>query len=106
ARPIILHGRQGTCWQPHVKGLTTMVNSIYNGWRMEDVWLDNSTKPQGHESGARSDEPLSDRPRSRREYRSDRRLTRGYPIRARHEMSPTLRNPATPRSIRQAPQLG
>ena len=29
-----------TCWQPHVKGLTIMVNSIYNGWRMEDVWLD------------------------------------------------------------------
>jgi hypothetical protein len=23
-----------------VKGLTMMVNSIYNGWRMEDVWLD------------------------------------------------------------------
>jgi hypothetical protein len=23
-----------------LKGLTTMVNSIYNGWRMEDVWLD------------------------------------------------------------------
>jgi len=23
-----------------VKGLTVMVNSIYNGWRMEDVWLD------------------------------------------------------------------
>jgi hypothetical protein len=23
-----------------VKGLTVMVNSQYNGWRMEDVWLD------------------------------------------------------------------
>jgi hypothetical protein len=23
-----------------VKGLTIMTNSIYNGWRMEDVWLD------------------------------------------------------------------
>ena len=32
--------RGGTCWQPWVKGLTIMVNSIYNGWRMEDVWLD------------------------------------------------------------------
>ena len=40
ARPIILHNRQGTCWQPHVKGLTIMVNSIYNGWRFEDLWLD------------------------------------------------------------------
>ena len=29
-----------SCWQPWVKGLTIMVNSIYNGWRMEDVWLD------------------------------------------------------------------
>jgi hypothetical protein len=27
-------------WQPRVKGLTAMVNSIVNGWRMEDVWLD------------------------------------------------------------------
>ena len=25
---------------PKVKNLTVMVNSIYNGWRMEDVWLD------------------------------------------------------------------
>jgi peptide/nickel transport system substrate-binding protein len=40
ARPIIYHGREATCWQPQVKGLTTMVNSIYNGWRFEDVWLD------------------------------------------------------------------
>ena len=23
-----------------MKGLTVMVNSIFNGWRMEDVWLD------------------------------------------------------------------
>ena len=40
ARPIIFYTRGGTCWQPQVKGLTIMVNSIYNGWRMEDVWLD------------------------------------------------------------------
>jgi peptide/nickel transport system substrate-binding protein len=42
ARPIIFYNRGGTCWQPHVKGLTIMVNSISNGWRMEDVWLDES----------------------------------------------------------------
>jgi peptide/nickel transport system substrate-binding protein len=30
----------GTCWQPYVKGYTTMVNSIYNGLHIEDVWLD------------------------------------------------------------------
>ncbi|MGA7863011.1 MAG: ABC transporter substrate-binding protein [Stellaceae bacterium] len=40
ARPIIFYPRGGTCTQPYVKGLTTMVNSIYNGYRMEDVWLD------------------------------------------------------------------
>ena len=40
ARPIIFYARAGTCWQPYVKGFTIMVNSIYNGWRMEDAWLD------------------------------------------------------------------
>jgi peptide/nickel transport system substrate-binding protein len=40
ARPVIFYPRGGTCRQPWVKGLTIMVNSIYNGWRMEDVWLD------------------------------------------------------------------
>ena len=40
ARPVIFHTRGATCWHPRVKGLTTMINSIYNGWRMEDVWLD------------------------------------------------------------------
>ena len=40
ARPIIYYNRGGICWRPEVKGLTVMVNSIYNGWRMEDVWLD------------------------------------------------------------------
>ena len=41
ARPILYHNRFATCWQPPVKGLTIMVNSLFNGWRMEDVWLDN-----------------------------------------------------------------
>ncbi len=40
ARPVIFYPRSGTCRQPSVKGLTIMVNSIYNGWRYEDVWLD------------------------------------------------------------------
>ena len=39
-RPVIYHARQATCWQPQVKNITMMVNSAYNGWRMEDVWLD------------------------------------------------------------------
>jgi len=40
ARPIIVHNRAAGCWQPYVKGVTIQVNSIYNGWRFEDVWLD------------------------------------------------------------------
>jgi len=40
ARPIIYHIRAGTCWQPQVKGVTVMVNSSYNGYRYEDLWLD------------------------------------------------------------------
>jgi hypothetical protein len=40
ARPIIYHNRGGTCWQPQLKWLTLMVNSIFNGNRFEDIWLD------------------------------------------------------------------
>ena len=40
ARPVIFHTRGATCWHPQVRGLSTMVNSMVNGWRMEDVWLD------------------------------------------------------------------
>jgi peptide/nickel transport system substrate-binding protein len=40
ARPLLYFNRGGTCWRPYVKNLTLMVNSIYNGWRMEDIWLD------------------------------------------------------------------
>jgi len=39
-RPVIFYARQATCRQPRVKGLTLMVNSIYNGSRFEDLWLD------------------------------------------------------------------
>ena len=40
ARPIIHHTRTATCRTPHVKGFTSMVNSVYNGWRFEDLWVD------------------------------------------------------------------
>ena len=39
-RPIIYFRRAGTCWHPPVKDFSVMVNGPYNGWRMEDVWLD------------------------------------------------------------------
>src|SRR5438067_901001 len=41
ARPVIFYPRQATCRHPQVKGMTMMVNSIYNGFRYEDLWLDN-----------------------------------------------------------------
>jgi peptide/nickel transport system substrate-binding protein len=40
ARPILFHSRMATCWKPFVKNMTIMVNSSYNGFRYEDVWLD------------------------------------------------------------------
>jgi peptide/nickel transport system substrate-binding protein len=40
ARPIIFYGRAAGCWQPQVKNLTLHVNSIYNNWRFEDIWLE------------------------------------------------------------------
>jgi peptide/nickel transport system substrate-binding protein len=40
ARPILFYPRVAHCWQPQLKGLTVMANSIYNGWRFEDLWLD------------------------------------------------------------------
>jgi peptide/nickel transport system substrate-binding protein len=40
ARPVIFYNRTGTCWQPYVKGLTIMVDSLFNSNRREDWWLD------------------------------------------------------------------
>jgi peptide/nickel transport system substrate-binding protein len=40
SRPVLLYSRFAQCTQPQVKGLVTMTNSRFNGWRMEDVWLD------------------------------------------------------------------
>ncbi len=40
ARPIIGYNVANTCWDPKLKGVLLQVNSIYNGWRFEDMWLD------------------------------------------------------------------
>ncbi|MGE0420173.1 MAG: ABC transporter substrate-binding protein [Acetobacteraceae bacterium] len=40
ARPIIYHIHAGTCWRPQVHGFTQMLNSGYNGFRFEDLWLE------------------------------------------------------------------
>ena len=39
-RPIIFYASGATCWQPAVKGLTLMVNSVFNSYRYEDIWLE------------------------------------------------------------------
>jgi peptide/nickel transport system substrate-binding protein len=40
ARPTVFRYDLGTCWYKRVHGVTIMVNSIFNGWRFDDVWLD------------------------------------------------------------------
>jgi peptide/nickel transport system substrate-binding protein len=40
ARPMIYHYRLGTCRYKRVHGITVMLNSIFNGWRFENAWLD------------------------------------------------------------------
>jgi len=40
ARPIIFYNRVATCWRSYVRNQTLMVNSIFNGNRREDMWLD------------------------------------------------------------------
>ena len=42
-RPVLFFPVGYSCWQPWVKNLNIMANSIYNGWRMEDVWLDKNS---------------------------------------------------------------
>jgi peptide/nickel transport system substrate-binding protein len=39
-RPMLYFRRNASCWKPEVKGIRLMANSIYNGWRLDDVWLD------------------------------------------------------------------
>jgi peptide/nickel transport system substrate-binding protein len=40
SRPVLLYSRFANCKQRRVKDLVTVTNSRFNGWRMEDVWLD------------------------------------------------------------------
>jgi len=39
-RSVIFYPVSGACWQPHFKGRTMMLSGNYNGWRLEDAWLD------------------------------------------------------------------
>jgi peptide/nickel transport system substrate-binding protein len=40
ARPMIMWNRAAICMQPYVKGYVPQVNSVCNGFRFENVWLD------------------------------------------------------------------
>jgi peptide/nickel transport system substrate-binding protein len=40
ARPSIYFYDLATCHYPRVRGIATMVNSLFNGWRFEEAWLD------------------------------------------------------------------
>jgi peptide/nickel transport system substrate-binding protein len=40
SRPVLLYSRFANCKQARLKGLVIVTNSRFNGWRMEDVWLD------------------------------------------------------------------
>jgi peptide/nickel transport system substrate-binding protein len=39
-RPMLYYMYGATCWQPGLKGVSVQVNSIYNNWRLDDVWLE------------------------------------------------------------------
>ena len=47
ARPPIYWKRGTTCLQPQVRGYVSMVNSVYNGFRFEDVWLERAPPRKG-----------------------------------------------------------
>ena len=48
ARPILFYTRAANCREPQVKGMITMVNSIYNSSRFEDVWLESEFGSSAH----------------------------------------------------------
>lgn len=39
-RPVIFYNHVATCWHPRVKNFTVQVNSIFNGYRFEELWLE------------------------------------------------------------------
>jgi peptide/nickel transport system substrate-binding protein len=52
ARPILFYNKAANCRRPDVRGLTTMVNSIYNGNRFEDLWLEQGVGSSNQNSAA------------------------------------------------------
>jgi peptide/nickel transport system substrate-binding protein len=62
SRPVLLYSRFATCMQPRLNGLTTMTNSRFDGWRMENVSLDKITPLQieGEADDAEASDACSD----------------------------------------------
>jgi peptide/nickel transport system substrate-binding protein len=52
-RPILFYNRAANCRRPEVKGLMTQVNSIYNQWRFEDLWLERGVGSSSPAPGAK-----------------------------------------------------
>lgn len=111
ARPILFHNQFATCWQPQLKGLTIMVNSLFNGWRMEDVWLDKrAASPPAAEEPSRpagADRPASLGPA--RDSRAGSAPPNAAVVSTPAPTSPvaTADNPPQspePRSVEQAPE--
>ena len=62
ARSCSTH-KAANCRSREVKGLTTMVNSIYNGCRFEDLWLEQGGRQQHpREIGPVHNPPPADNP--------------------------------------------
>jgi peptide/nickel transport system substrate-binding protein len=40
ANPVFFHNVGYGCWHARLKGYVLQQNSIYNRWRLEDIWLD------------------------------------------------------------------
>lgn len=40
ARPMIYHGNAAQCRHPYVQGHVRQMNSIYNNWRLDQIWFD------------------------------------------------------------------
>src|SRR5260370_35026864 len=46
ARPIVWRYDLATCWYPRVHGITTQVNSIFNGWGLQEGGGGEKTRAQ------------------------------------------------------------
>ena len=46
-RPVLFYTKAANCRRPQVKNLVTQVNSIYNSWRFEDLWLEPGDRRPG-----------------------------------------------------------